>query len=188
MGSDLTNARAGAGEWVLLTYRLPREPSTPRSAVWRKRRKLGVAQIGDGLVALPAGPRSREQLEWVAEEVTDAGGVAGMWLARPATRAHEDDLVKAMADARAAEYQALITAAHAAADTADPAAHASTVRKLRNGLRAIQRRDYFPPAGRDHAEAATQALADLLARPSAPPSRSREPDRELAGRQGRKTR
>ncbi len=78
--------RAGAGEWVLLTYRLPREPSTLRSAVWRKLRKLGVAQIGDGLVGLPTGPRSREQLEWVAEEVTDAGGAAGMWLAprRPA--------------------------------------------------------------------------------------------------------
>lgn len=154
----MTNTRDRAGEWVLLTYRLPREPSTPRSAVWRKLRKLGVAQIGDGLVALPAGPRSREQLEWVAEEVTDAGGVAGIWLARPATRASEDQLVQAMTAARAAEYQALITAARAATGNADPAAEASTVRKLRNGLRAVQRRDYFPPADRDLAEAAIQAL------------------------------
>lgn len=163
----MTGTRDGPGEWVLLTYRLPREPSTPRSAVWRKLRKLGVAQIGDGLVALPAGPRSREQLEWVAEEVTDAAGVAGIWLARPATRASEDQLVQAMAAARAAEYQALITAAQAAADTADPAARASTVRKLRNGLRAIQRRDYFPSPDRDRAETAVQALASLPAQPLA---------------------
>src|SRR6266576_3242684 len=63
-----------AEDWVLLAYRLPRVPSTPRSAVWRKLKRLGVAQLGDGLVALPADPRTREQLEWVAEEVTDRGG------------------------------------------------------------------------------------------------------------------
>ena len=41
-------------EWVLLAYRLPREPSTPRIAVWRKLRRQGAVQVLDGLVALPA--------------------------------------------------------------------------------------------------------------------------------------
>jgi len=150
---------ARGGEWVLLSYRLPREPSTPRIAVWRKLRRLGVAQISDGLVALPAGPRTREQLEWVAEEVTDGGGSAAIWLARPATRAQEDDLAQALAAARAAEYQAVIAAAGQAAAGGDPAARASAVRRLRNELRTIQRRDYFPPAGRDQAQAALEALA-----------------------------
>ncbi len=168
----MIDAQPGPGEWVLLTYRLPREPSTPRSAVWRKLRKLGAAQISDGLVALPAGARAREQLEWVAEEVTDAGGSAGIWLARPATRAQEEQLARTMAAARATEYQALISTAAAAAEIADPAARAGTARKLRNGLRAIQRRDYFPPADRDRAEAAVQALADLPGRrPAQPPRR-----------------
>ena len=142
---------------MLLTYRLPREPSTPRSAVWRKLRKLGVVQISDGLVALPAGARSREQLEWVAEEVTDAGGTAAIWIAHPTTRAHEEQLIKAMATARAAEYKALIKAAASPSDSAVPA---GALRRLRNELRAIQRRDYFPPDERDHAEAAVQVLAD----------------------------
>jgi len=159
---------------VLLTYRLPREPSTPRSAVWRKLRKLGVAQISDGLVALPAAARTREQLEWVAEEVTDAGGIAGIWLARPASRAQENKLARAMAGARAAEYQALIAATAVAADTADPLTRASALRRLRNELRAIQRRDYFPPADRDQAEAAVQALAGLPAPQQAPDDRARE--------------
>jgi len=153
--------KASSGEWVLLTYRLPREPSTPRSAVWRKLRRLGVVQISDGLVALPAAARTREQLEWVAEEVTDAGGYAGIWLARPATRAQEDRLAQTMAAARAAEYQALIAAAAAAADNADPLSRPAALRRLRNELRSIQRRDYFPPADRDQAEAAVQTLADV---------------------------
>ena len=157
----MTDTPGRPGEWVLLTYRLPREPSTPRSAVWRKLRKLGVVQISDGLVALPAGARTREQLEWVAEEVTDAGGTAGIWLARPATRAHENHLVEVMAAARGVEYRALISAAAAAEDVGDPAARAATIRKLRNGLRAIQRRDYFPPADRDQAEAAIEVLVSV---------------------------
>jgi len=158
-----------AGEWVLLSYRLPREPSTPRTAVWRKLRKLGIAQISDGLVALPAGARTREQLEWIGEEVTDAGGTAAIWLARLATVAQEDRLAEAMAAARAAEYGALVEAATVARTgyDADPAASAGAVRRLRNDLRAIQRRDYFPPPERDLAEAAVQDIADLPHQPVA---------------------
>src|SRR5215472_12128938 len=170
----MSSARPGPSEWVLLTYRLPREPSTPRSAVWRQLRKLGVAQISDGLVALPAAALTREQLEWVAEEVTDAGGTAGIWLARPATRAQEDNLARSMAAARAAEYQALFAAAATAADNADPLIRANALRRLRNELRAIQRRDYFPPADRDQAEAAVQAIADVLAHDPGPTGRSGE--------------
>ena len=71
------------GSWVLLAYRLPREPSNPRVAVWRKLERLGVARLGDGLVALPADARTREQLDWLAEEILEASGVATVWLASP---------------------------------------------------------------------------------------------------------
>ena len=63
-------------QWVLLAYRLPRDPSTPRSALWRKLRQLGAVQVLDGLAALPLDARNREQLEWLAEGVVEAGGVA----------------------------------------------------------------------------------------------------------------
>src|SRR5258706_14289694 len=55
------------GQWGLLAYRLPRIPSTPRSTIWRKLKRLGVAQISDGLVALPAAARTREALERTAD-------------------------------------------------------------------------------------------------------------------------
>src|SRR5215475_13355587 len=155
--ASLTGLAEQPGEWVLLSYRLPRELSGPRTAVWRKLRKLGVVQISDGLVALPAGPRTREQLEWLSEEVIDSGGTAIIWLATPSSRAQEHQLAQAMAAARAAEYQALTAAAEAAAGSPAPA---SAIRRLRNELRAIQRRDYFPPAERDRAEEAVQTLAD----------------------------
>jgi len=92
---------------VLLGYRLPREPSTPRITVWRKLKRLGVAQLSDGMVALPADARTREQLEWIAEEITGAGGDASIWLAQPATLGQERDLARRMAAARAEEYAAI---------------------------------------------------------------------------------
>jgi hypothetical protein len=132
--------------------------------VWRKLRKLGVAQISDGLVALPAGPRTREQLEWLSEEVIDSGGTAVIWLATPSSRAQEHQLAQTMAEARAAEYRAVNAAAKAAA--ASPS-QSTALRRLRNDLRTIQRRDYFPPPERDQAEAAVQALVPGMPRAGA---------------------
>lgn len=76
----------------MLCYRLPREPSTPRITVWRKLKRLGVAQLNDGLVALPADARTREQVDWLAQEVLEAGGEASIWLSTPASPAQEREL------------------------------------------------------------------------------------------------
>lgn len=155
----------GPGIWVMLCYRVPREPSAPRIAIWRKLKRLGVAQLSDGLVALPADARTREQLEWAAQDVTEAGGEAGVWLARPAMLAQERELAAAMAAARAAEYTAVAAAAGVAREEGD-AARAAALRRLRAELRRITRRDYFPPAAREQARTAVEALAA-----------AREPDR-----------
>jgi hypothetical protein len=164
----------GPGEWVLLTYRLPREPSTPRSAVWRRLRRLGVAQLGDGLVALPADARTREQLEWIADQVREAEGTAAVWLARPAAAAHERDLAAGMAAARAAEYAALREEAeqvHADASVSETD-RARAVRRLRAELHRVRRRDFFPPPERDLALAAIDELARSIA---TPPDDARHP-------------
>ena len=145
------------GRWVLLSYRMPREPSTPRIAVWRKLKRLGVAQLADGLVTLPADARTREHLEWIADEVLDAGGSAGIWLACPATHAQERRLAESMAAARAAEYRALIQAADDA-NSLSGAAQARRYARVRTEFRRINRRDYFPPPEREQARVAIDQL------------------------------
>src|SRR5215210_6758334 len=101
-------------EWVLLAYRIPREPSTPRITVWRKLRRLGVVQVLDGLVALPADARTREQLEWLADEVLEAGGEATVWLGRLGSAAQERALAARMAEAIREEYRRLLDGATSA--------------------------------------------------------------------------
>jgi hypothetical protein len=146
-------------KWVLLSYRVPREPSAPRIAVWRKLERLGVARLGDGLIALPADARTQEQLEWIADEVLAAGGTSGLWLAEPASADQERELAAAMRDARRQEYDTILADARDAAPLAD-ADRERAVRRLRAELRRIGRRDFFPPAERDAARVAVQALVD----------------------------
>lgn len=144
---------------MFLTYQLPRTPSAPRLSLWRKLKRLGVAQLSDGLVALPADARTREQLEWAADEATAAGGVAGVWLARPTTRAQEREIAQAMNAARSAEYLSLIRSAQDAL-ALDEVGRRRALRRLRAENSRIRRRDFFRP---DEREQARQALATLTA-------------------------
>jgi len=149
------------GGWVLLAYRLPREPSTPRIALWRALRRLGATQVLDGLVALPADSRTREQLEWLADSVIEAGGQATVWLAQPASRAQGRAIAARMQAEAAAEYRRLADEANGAA-RAPSSAHKRTLKRLRRELRRIRRRDYFRAVEGAEAKAAVDALARTL--------------------------
>jgi hypothetical protein len=148
-------------EWVLLAYRLPREPSTPRIAVWRKLERLGVARLLDGLVALPRDDRTQEQFEWLADEVTDAGGEATVWFGVPGGRAQQRDLAAAMTRRVADEYRTLIGSA-ADAEPLAPAARRRALARLQRVLRAVEARDFFPPPERDQARRALQRLTSIV--------------------------
>ena len=136
-----------ADQWVLLAYRLPREPSTPRIAVWRALRRLGAVQLLDGLVALPAAAHTKEQLEWVAEEVVAAGGEADVWLAQPGSKAQARALRARMTAAVEDEYGALAREAQVATD-------GRTLARLGRELQRIRRRDWFGAPGYEEAVAA----------------------------------
>jgi hypothetical protein len=69
-----------AQQWLLLSYTLPREPSAPRVALWRKLKKLGAVLLHDALWVLPATPALQEQVRWLATEIAEADGSAEVWL------------------------------------------------------------------------------------------------------------
>jgi hypothetical protein len=150
----------------MLVYRLPRTPSTPRITLWRKLRRLGVAQIMDGVVALPADGESREQLEWLAEEVVQAGGEATIWLAQPATAAEHRALIRAMTERVEAEYHAIAEAARVA-QSSGSVERRRTLARLRRELRRVGTRQYFPTREADKARQAVEALARSTAEAAA---------------------
>ncbi len=149
------------GQWVLLAYQMPREPSTPRVAVWRKLRRLGVAQLMDGLVALPLTARNREHLEWLAEEIREALGEAAIWVASPGSINQERLLVSRLQEAIAQEYRQVSEAAEDALGFESPT-RARTVTRLRRELQLIRQRDYFPTQAMDQAIRAVDKLGGAI--------------------------
>ena len=147
--------------WVLLAYRLPREPSTPRISMWRKLKRLGAAQLLDGLVALPLDSRNRERLEWLAEEVTDAAGEATIWVGELGSAAQERELAARMSAAVAGEYRAVIEEV-GKLRSQPPGRRRRSLARLRRELRRIRARDYFPPPERELARQAVEQLAAVL--------------------------
>lgn len=65
--------------WVLLDYKIPREPTASRAMVWRKLKRLGALLVHDALWVLPATPWTREQFQWLAVEIGELGGEAHLW-------------------------------------------------------------------------------------------------------------
>jgi len=80
--------------WVLLTYKVPREPTAGRAYVWRKLKRLGALLMHDAVWVLPATPWTREQLQWLAVEIGELGGEAQIWESRLLHNGQNDALVQ----------------------------------------------------------------------------------------------
>ena len=144
--------------WVLLVYRIPREPSRHRVAVWRKLKDLGALYLQDGVAALPEDAVTREQMEWLQLRIREAGGEATLWEARPGTAAEEGELVGAFRSPREEAFRAIVAEAERLRRKAGLGGAVETLLKelgkLEAEFRAERRRDYFRSPLRKEALAA----------------------------------
>jgi hypothetical protein len=156
-----------ATRWVLLSSRLPREPSRLRLGVWRRLRRLGALLLHDAVWVLPADAKTREAFEWLAEEIVEQGGSAFVWEADSLEPAQDRELIRrfrAEADARyaaiaqsAQDIRRTITRPRARARPVHSPPAARQLAGLERALRLDRRRDYFRAAGRQRAQAAIEA-------------------------------
>ena len=135
--------------WVLLVYSIPREPSSPRVALWRKLKKLGAILAHDAVWTLPATPATREHARWLAQEIREAGGEAQVWVAHGELPEQDAQLVSLFVDRAEHAYQDIMRALD------DPArSHAELARSYRQ-VRAI---DYFHAPSGDVVRARLEGL------------------------------
>jgi len=155
---------------VLLVYRIPREPSRHRVAVWRKLRDLGALYLQDGVAALPEDAMTREQLEWLQLRVREAGGEATLWEARPGTVAEEAELVESFRSSREEAYRAIIADAERLRRKAQMGGGGllEQLGKLERKFRAERRRDYFRSPLRGEAATALKAARAAVRGSEAP--------------------
>ena len=152
--------------WLVLIWRLPTGSSTPRVTVWRRLRRLGAVPLTPGAAVLPHSQELHEQLDWIAEGVTDDGGDAWVLPVGALPEADEARIVSQSKADRAEEYRELELDAHRLAGSGsdqDRARHA-----LDRRLHKVVARDHFQASGRKAAEAAVKRFASgraVAARP-----------------------
>ena len=62
--------------WLVLVWRLPTGISTPRVTAWRRLKRLGAVPLTPGAAVVAYSEETHEQLDWIAEDITDWGGDA----------------------------------------------------------------------------------------------------------------
>jgi hypothetical protein len=94
-------------KWLMLTYKIPREPSANRVYVWRKLKKLGAVSLHDAVWVLPSSRRTAEHFRWLALEIEELDGEATLWESLPILVNQEQSLRKAFDEQVATQYQAI---------------------------------------------------------------------------------
>lgn len=79
--SAVVNATAPASQsWLLLIHQLPPRPLYLRAQVRRRLTQVGAIAVKNSIYVLPDHPECLEDLEWIAQEASTAGGEA--WVTR----------------------------------------------------------------------------------------------------------
>ena len=101
--------------WLLLAYKVPREPSSGRVYVWRKLKKLGAAALQDAVWVLPNTPQTLEQFRWLAAEISEMDGEVSLWESRHLLDGQEAQLVKQFHEMVEGSYRQILAALKAQA-------------------------------------------------------------------------
>lgn len=143
-----------ARSWLLLAYKVPREPTANRVSVWRKLKRLGAVLLNDAAWVLPANPQTAEQFQWLAMEIREMGGEYTLWEAALLLDGQERDLMERFAAQVDAPYrEVLAELKHKKADLA----------ALSRRYQQIRTQDYFhSKIGRRVFEALTSAREAAL--------------------------
>ena len=92
-------------KWLLLIYKIPREPTAGRVFVWRKLKQIGALAVQDADWILPQSKRSAEHFQWLAAEINELGGETMVWEAERSDGQHDNELQQRFTDLVEAEYK-----------------------------------------------------------------------------------
>jgi hypothetical protein len=93
-------------EWLCLLFFLPAKHGDARVRAWRRLQRLGAVLLKNAAYALPASPESREDFEWIRQEIVGSGGQAMVLVAQAPDKATEDEIVAAFRAARRRDFEA----------------------------------------------------------------------------------
>jgi hypothetical protein len=163
-----------ATRWILLIHSIPPRPNYLRVKIGRRLQKLGAVAVKNSVYALPRSDGAREDLEWVAHEITADGGEASLCEARFIGGLTDDALEQQFRFARQRDYLELAKQARRLVDTLSKTERLPAKRRAQaeTTLARIRRRheeiiaiDYFGAPGRLELDSLLQAAENQLRPP-----------------------
>ena len=149
----MTDAR-----WLVLTWRLPSDSSTPRVATWRTLRRVGAVLLTPGAAVVPYSEDLLEQLDFLAGSIDDAGGEAWVLPVRQLSEREETEIRRRQREARASEYEQVAAAAKRVPSRTRARGGLARLRRerslvaLERRLRTVATRDHFHAPGKAAAQ------------------------------------
>jgi hypothetical protein len=161
--------------WRVITYRLPKDPSRHRVAVWRELRRLGAVALQQGTWAVPAGEGFDEGFEQVLRAINDAAGqpvvlvvadddASVAQLENLFTHQREEEWVEFLGDCDKYEAELKDEVAKGKLTLAELDEEEESLDRLRRWFRTIRSRDLFGAASAPAAERRLKECADSLER------------------------
>jgi predicted ATP-grasp superfamily ATP-dependent carboligase len=93
------------GNWLLISYHVPAEPSALRVAAWRALKQMGAVSLGAGLYALPNTPEFVDGVKKLGERIAEGGGTTVKFSASPLTEGDQASLGDLFMAARTDEFR-----------------------------------------------------------------------------------
>ena len=97
-------------DWLLLVYKIPREPTAGRVYVWRKLKQLGAVAVQDAVWVLPATPKTREHFQWLAAEIAELGGETSLFTSQAVLAGQGESLQEQFEAPVRQAYQEILSA------------------------------------------------------------------------------
>lgn len=91
-------------EWLLLSYKVPSEPSSKRVAIWRKIRGSGAVYIQSGVCILPKNEEHQRQFKLIKNEILQMGGDALLFESMGLDNKEQEQIIDRFNQERNEEY------------------------------------------------------------------------------------
>lgn len=171
--------------WLILAHRIPPRPLYLRAKMRQRLAAAGALPVKNSVYLLPHGAEAREDLEWIAQEITASGGDAHLFEGEFVDSRATAEAIAQFRQARERDYRQLADEARQAGkrvSSGTGAAAAQMHDRLSRRLQQVQRLDVFAAKGRAQAEHAVAALARTLARAETRAQRTTSPTAGLTRR------
>jgi len=141
--------------WLLLTYKVPSEPSRRRVALWRRLKGMGAVYLQNGVCLLPKTDDHVRQLKMLENEISEMDGEAVLLETVAFDRAQEDKVVTRFRADRDEEYREFLGRCEAFEDEiakeirikkftyAELEEEDTDLKKLKGWLEKIQKLDFY---------------------------------------------